>query len=104
MSKTDSAYIKRNEQAQSVHAIKEFGFSNFTEAEELRDARKQEHFKRENEEAERTTAYFRAVDYKGDLNEELKSAAQKMFDKAKQTLQAAEKEAEVLQRTAFEEG
>ena len=104
MSKSDSSYIKVADQAGSVHAIKDFGFSAFTEAEEIRKQKKKGIFKADHVDDETTTAYFRAVDYKGDLNEELKSAAQKMFDKAKVTLDVAEKEAEVLKRSAFEEG
>ncbi|MBF0274172.1 MAG: hypothetical protein HQK84_02955 [Nitrospinae bacterium] len=99
-----STFIKTEEQADTIHSIKEFGFEGFTELEKaIAEKRNKELFSREFDD-QSTTAYFRAVDYKGDLNEELKTAAQKMFDKAKATLAQAESEAEALKRSAFEEG
>ncbi len=97
-------YIPLVDQAETIHSINSFGFNTFVEAEKKREERRQKAMFKHDDLADKTTAYFRAVDYKGDLNEEMKSAAQKMFDQSKQVLHEAETQAEELKKVAFNQG
>ncbi len=100
----NASYIPLTDQAETIHSINSFGFNTFVEAEKAREERRQSNMFKREDVGDQSTAYFRVVDYKGDLNEEMKSAAQKMFDQAKQVLHDSESQAEELKKAAFNQG